>query len=180
MKKKECESEKYRKEVDKLKEQLNESQEQIKSNENLICWLNKQLSSLKPYPSSPPERMTCVSTGVPAATTGHTNGISSRLTESCKDSRAPAVGMTVSGRPIITSSANNPCNNRREQTKFTRNSSTRGGDGTPSGGGGRKLNPLALSPTISPPSAGHFLPQVNLNDKHVRSSGPNHLVYPKN
>lgn len=179
MKKKEYESEKYRKEVDKLKELLNESEEQIKTNENLICWLNKQLASLKPSPSSPPERMACVPTGVP--TTGHTNGmISSRLTE--KNGKIPAVGMTVSGRPIITSSYanNNPSNNQKEQTKFVRNTGSARVDWVSSGGGGRKLNPLALSPSTQPPSAGHFLPQVNLNDKHVRSSGLNHLVYPKN
>lgn len=176
MKKKEYESDKYRKELDKLREQLNESEEQIKTNENLICWLNKQLASLKPSPSSPPERMACVSTGVP--TTGHTNGmISSRLTE--KNGRNPAVGMTVSGRPIITSSTNNnPSNNQKEQTKFALRNTGSARDWVSSGG--RKLNPLALSPSIAPPSAGHFLPQVNLNDKHVRSAGLNHLVYPKN
>lgn len=169
MKKKEFESEKYRKDIDKLKEQLNEADERIKSNENLICWLNKQLASLKPSPSSPPERMVCVPTGVPTTTTGHTNGISSRLTG--RNCSAPTVGMTVSGRPIIAS--NNPSNNR--------NTATRGGDFVSSGVGvGRKLNPLALSPSIAPPSAGYFLPQVNLNDKHVRSSGLNHIVYSKN
>ena len=192
MKKKESESEKHRKEVEKLREQLNESEEQIKTNENLICWLNKQLASLKPSPSLPPERMAaCVSTGVP---TGHTNGISSRLTtaDSSKNGRAPVVGMTVSGRPIITSSSanNNPSGNnhhqKAEQTKFSNRNpgSSRGGDcWISSATGGGKLNPLALSPSVALPpvsAPSHPLPQVNLNDKHVRSSGLNHLVYSKN
>lgn len=193
MKKKESESEKHRKEVEKLREQLNESEEQIKTNENLICWLNKQLASLKPSPSLPPERMAaCVSTGV------HTNGISSRLTaaDSSKNGRNPVVrnpvvGMTVSGRPITSSSSanNNPSSNnhqKAEQTKFSNRNpgSSRGGDcRISSATGGGKLNPLALSPSLPLPpvsAPSHLLPLVNLNDKHVRSSGLNHLVYSKN
>lgn len=191
MKKKENESEKHRKEVEKMREKLNESEEKIKTNENLICWLNKQLASLKPSPSLPPERMgACVSTGVPS---GHTNGVSSRLTgtaDSSKNGRGPIVGMTVSGRPIISSSsANNPSSNnhqKAEQSRFSNRNpgSSRGGDCRISSvAGGGKLNPLALSPSLPLPpvsAPSHLLPLVNLNDKHVRSSGLNHLVYSKN